>query len=109
MGLKLWEICANRGAGVIPYLLRKSDEGGGGDVDADKAKWAGRWAGDRILVVGDYDSSKLYQKVMGDDGEALQKNEELPLLPYMDISLAVRKEYEKFLGEKLGKRWDTIK
>ncbi len=52
-------------------LLRKSDEGGGGDffgyhkgygegspVPADAI--AGRWAGDRIVMIGDYDSSKLW-------------------------------------------------
>lgn len=99
MGLKLWEICANRGAGVIPYLLRRSNESGGGDVDFD-TDWAGHWASDRIIVVGDYDESGLYQKVR--DGEKVMNEE----LPWRDISLEVRKEYEKFMGEPLGKRWD---
>jgi hypothetical protein len=27
---KLWEWCANRTAGIFPYLLRKSNEGGAG-------------------------------------------------------------------------------
>lgn len=43
------------------FLCRKSSEGGGGDIQKDY-KHAGRWAGDRIVVIGDYDSSKLYQK-----------------------------------------------
>lgn len=111
MGLKLWEICANSGAGVVPYMLRKSDEGGGGDQNDDKAKWCGRWAGDRIVVIGDYDSSKLFQEIDGD-------NEELDVMGAMgaplkqgwkDISLEVREEYEKFLGEPLGARWDRPK
>lgn len=101
MGLKLWEICANKGAGVLVYLLRKSDELGGGDIDDPaKAKWAGHWAGDSIFVVGDYDSSKLFQEA---EGEYKAMNEQLP---YKDVSLEVRKEYENFLGEPLGKRWD---
>lgn len=103
MGLKLWEICANHGAGVIAYLLRKSDEGGGGDQNDENAKWAGHWAGDRLVVIGDYDSSGLYNEVRGEK-EAMNEQ-----LPYRDISLEVRKEYEKFLGEPLGKRWDLPK
>lgn len=101
MGLKLWEICANHGVGIIAYLLRKSDELGGGDIDdPKKAKWAGHWAGDRLVVVGDYDSSGLYQEARG---EKAVMNEEKP---FTDISLKAREEYEKFLGEPLGKRWD---
>ena len=60
---KLWEWCANHWAGIFPYLLRKSDESGGGDLkDFDTAKYAGRWAGDKVYLVGDYDSSKLYER-----------------------------------------------
>ena len=63
--LKLWEWCANRQAGVIPYLLRKSSETGGGDVDdPEKLLYAGRWASDRIVLIGDYDQSKLYDTVV---------------------------------------------
>lgn len=100
MGLKLWEICANRGAGVLPYLLRKSDEGGGGDQNDPDAKFAGRWAGDRIVVIGDYDSSNLYEEI----NKSKPMNESLG---WRNISLEVRKEYEKWFGEKLPKRWDT--
>jgi hypothetical protein len=98
MGLKLYEICANKGAGVLPYLLRKSSGNGGGDVNL-RTEWAGHWAGDRIVVIGDYDESGLYQKVQ----EPTLLNEEIE---YKDISLEVREEYEKFLGEPLGERWD---
>lgn len=102
-GLKLWEICASKAAGVLVYLLRQSNELGGGDVD-DNVKFpnAGRWAGDSITVVGDYDKSRLYQRAMHPE-EFPKMNEEIP---YKDISLIIRKEYEKFLGEPLGKRWD---
>lgn len=92
MGLKLWEICINKGCGVIPYLLRKSSSMGGGDIDElETFPYAGHWAGDRIVVVGDYDKSNLFQTA--------EEN-------YKDISLEVRDEYEKFLGEPLNKRWD---
>jgi hypothetical protein len=57
---KLFEWCANRQAGVIPFLLRKSDEGGGGDIQRDYHT-AGRWAGERIALIGDYDSSEDYE------------------------------------------------
>mgnify|MGYP001571947260 CR=1 FL=1 len=60
-GLRLWEICANNIGNIIPFLLRQSSEGGGGDIQKDYTN-AGRWAGDRIVVVGDYDDSKLYQE-----------------------------------------------
>jgi len=60
-GLKLWEICANNCLNILGFLLRKSSEGGGGDIQKDY-KNAGRWAGDRLVVVGDYDGSKLYDK-----------------------------------------------
>lgn len=56
---KLWEWCTNKEAGVFPFLLRESNERGGGDITKDYAT-AGRWAGDRIVLIGDYDESKLW-------------------------------------------------
>lgn len=91
MGLKLWEICANDGAGVIAYLLRQSSGRGSGDIHGNPT-WAGHWAGDRLTVVGDYDESRLY---------------DMAKKTYKDISLLVRPEYEEFLGRPLGERWDT--
>jgi hypothetical protein len=67
---------------VLPFLLRKSDEGGGGDLDPEDFKYAGRWAGDRIVCIGDYDSSNLF-------AEAEEK--------YKDISEEVREEYNSFI------------
>ena len=60
-GAKLWEWAANNITRIFPFLLRKSNEGGGGDIRKDY-KNAGRWAGDRIVIVGDYDESGLYQR-----------------------------------------------
>src|SRR3954463_16594654 len=58
---KLVEWCANKTAGILPYLLRRSSGWGGGDADHTAAKFAGRWAGDEIYLVGDYDESNLYE------------------------------------------------
>lgn len=93
MGLTLLDICTNKRIGVIPYLLRKSDGLGSGDIkDLIHSPNAGRWAGDRIVVIGDYDSSKLYNDLR-DDTKVMNEQ-----IPYKDISLEVQEEFEKFLG-----------
>ena len=66
-GAKLWEWAANSQGAVLTLLLRKSDEGGGGDFkdatyETDSAALVGRWAGDQVLLIGDYDSSRLWDK-----------------------------------------------
>jgi hypothetical protein len=80
-GAKLWEICRNNIAGVLPFLLRQSNEGGGGDIQKNY-KNAGRWAGNRIVVVGDYDKSGLYDRA---------KEE------FKEISKEVKKEFIDFI------------
>lgn len=75
---KLWEWAANTQGAIFALLLRKSDEGGGGDfygyhkgcgeggpITAPLSQIAGRWAGDHVCLVGDYDSSGLYQQLSG--------------------------------------------
>ena len=93
---KLYEWCANTQAFVIPYLLAKSDSAGGGDAWKDsikELKYCGRWAGDRIALVGDYDSSELYQKA--DD--------------FTDISAALIKEFLNFVDPELyGQTFEDI-
>ena len=72
-------------AGVLKglgYLLIKSDEGGGGDLKENP--FVGYWAGDEIIIVGDYDGSNLY-------GEASDT--------YTDISSSV---IAALLGERDG-------
>ena len=52
-GAKLYEWCANyQEAGIIPFLLRKSSQGGGGDIQKNY-RTSGQWAGDKIALVGD--------------------------------------------------------
>jgi hypothetical protein len=58
---KLWEWCANREAGIFPFLLRRSNEGGRGDIHKNY-QTAGRWADDNIALVGDYDQSEDYDR-----------------------------------------------
>lgn len=82
MGSKLWEIAVNNG-GIFPLLLRKSSEGGGGDIM--KPFWsAGRWAGNRVVVVGDYDKSGLYDKA--------QKR-------FKDVTKRVVKDFNEFIED----------
>ena len=75
-GAKLWEWAANVQGSIFTLLLRKSDEGGGGDfygyrrgcgeggsITGPLSRIAGRWAGDRVVLVGDYDSSDLWKQL----------------------------------------------
>ena len=80
-GAKLWEICANNVGRLLLFLLRKSNEGGGGDICKEYDN-AGRWAGDRIAVIGDYDESGIYDEAKG---------------KWQDISKEANKEFEDFM------------
>lgn len=57
-GLKLWEQLANGdggvGAALIILCAAMPEPRGGGDLDAHDGTVVGRWAGDRIALVGDY-------------------------------------------------------
>lgn len=81
---KLWEWCAQPIAAIFPYLLRKSSGTGGGDVaDPEHAEYAGRWAGDRVELVGDYDESGDFQRAFAE---------------YTNISPQLAAEYNGFMG-----------
>jgi hypothetical protein len=81
-GAKLWEWCVNHTAGIFPYLLRKSNEGGGGDIRLENPQFAGRWVGDEVYLVGDYDESDLY---------------EIAKSAYHNISRELATEYNQFV------------
>lgn len=83
-GVKLWEITLNKAPRVLPLLLRKSSDSGGGDINKDY-KSAGRWAGDKIVVIGDYDKSNLYDKI--------QKR------GWKEISIQTIKDYNDFIKD----------
>jgi len=83
--LKLWEWCANDFCRILPFLLRKSDSTGGGDLRGPEGyDYAGRWAGDRVVLIGDYDSSDLYQEVRES---------------YRDIAVEAAIEFNTFMGD----------
>ena len=84
---KLYEWCANPQAGVIPFLLRKSSDFGGGDIHKDY-ETAGRWAGDRIVLVGDYDISGLFDLARG---------------TYRNITWMLVRDFNDFMGEEILK------
>ena len=80
---KLWEWCVGRAAGIFPYLLRKSNGRGGGDIEFASPRFAGRWAGDEVYLVGDYDESQLYDKAHA---------------AYRNISRELAVEYNQFIA-----------
>ena len=83
-GAKFFEWLYNNQARVLVWLLRKSNETGGGDI-ADPATYPtlGRWAGDRVTLIGDYDESGLW-----DTADT-----------FTDISKKVREEYNRAITE----------
>jgi hypothetical protein len=81
---KLWEWCVNNETKLLAFLLRSSNESGGGDIHKEY-KYAGRWAYDRLVLVGDYDKSGLYHKALKE---------------YKNITEDVIKEYNDFVGGK---------
>lgn len=61
-GAKLWEWAANTQGSIFTLLLQKSSAIEEVDVEVGREIMAGRWAGDPIFLVGDYDDSGLYRK-----------------------------------------------
>ncbi len=68
---------------ALAMLLTKSTGGGGGDFAEDPEGIIGSWAGDRIWIVGDYDSSKLFEKAEEEYEEMSPKV--IPLLKKEDL------------------------
>lgn len=84
-GLKLWEICTNNQIGVLPFLLRKSSSSGGGDYyGVEDSEYCGRWAGDRIAVIGDYDESGLFN-VAREEWDDITKKAAAEYNPWIQI------------------------
>ncbi len=98
---KFWEWLYNRQARVFVWLLRKSDGDGGGDIsidERDQYETLGRWAGDRITLIGDYDSSRLWSMSETKDADGNL----LPNATYTDISALVRKEFNDAIRKDGG-------
>jgi len=111
-GLKFWEILASQTAPrALAFLLRQSNEGGGGDIaessEDNKKLFCGSWRADRIAIIGDYDKSGIYQKCddlegMKSQNKFLKENDRLDelLKPgdlFEDITDKMLPEYNKFI------------
>lgn len=115
-GLKLWEQVGTHpgtAAGLLA-LLACSNGRGGGDLRPDNAV-IGRWAGDRIAVVGDYaeasdlpaefDAAKIYEQCT-DAQDIPATDEQREPGTYLDISEMVAALLERELGGKFqGDGW----
>jgi len=92
-GLKLMEFGAS-GCGTmagLAILLADGNGRGGGDcrVKADPYKLIGSWAGDRIVVTGDYaDNGKLYHTAPDDDQPKDESGNPLNLYSYARVRSA---------------------
>lgn len=104
-GLKLWEQAGNGEGGVgsaLIALLACSNGRGGGDFqeENDTAGVIGRWAGDRIAIIGDYAEPEdlapehraelIYAACRGKPAEGME--------PFRDIS----EEVALLLGREFG-------
>ena len=97
---KFWKWVDKPQTGVFPWLLRQSNQGGGGDIDErDRYQTLGRWAGDRIVLIGDYDSSRLYFKA----SKEMTLGKEAKSGEYTDISGLLRQEFNDTV-ERDGRR-----
>ena len=66
-GAKLLEWACNTQGAIFTLLLRRSNESGGGDIkeetfESNPDALIGRWAGDQVFLIGDYDSSGLWER-----------------------------------------------
>lgn len=94
-GYKLLEFGSSGGGTMagLSILLANSNGRGGGDLDSDDPI-VGSWAGDRIVIAGDYAKA-------GDKGEFPSKEDFVTLYErcgdkeFTDISAKVLKVYEK--------------
>jgi hypothetical protein len=117
-GLKLWEQVANApgtGAALIILCAAMPEQRGGGDLEILPGfeKIIGRWAGDRVALIGDYaedsdlprardKASTIYGRCLDDDDDASG----IPGKPYRDISDLVSRQIEHELSGKFeGEGW----
>ncbi len=113
-GLKLWEQLANHpstGTALIPLLACSNGRGGG---DLQENPLIGRWAGDRIAIIGDYAeetdlpkkfrASAIYDACRGQD-----EDDEGGAGYYKDITEGVCELLEKELeGKFKGDGWRSF-
>jgi hypothetical protein len=113
-GLKLWEQLGTHpgtGAALIVLCAAMPAPRGGGDLRPDPV--IGRWAGDRIALVGDYaEREDLPDSDRADLIYALcRQHDDLPeelvgFVPFVDVSEVVCRVLERELGGKFeGDGW----
>lgn len=91
-GLKMWEIVHNLG-GLLIYLTGRSSGAGGGDPRGETQHF-GRWANNRVIVVGDYHEE-------GPNAGLYNRVEEDP--EYTEISSdSLIEEFNDFYGNEAG-------
>ncbi len=100
-GLKLLEfgMSANGTMTALAVLLSNSRNRGGGDLCSDDEEWYGRWAGDNIVIAGDYAEP-------GDAAEPMEGGNICSLCRdgyYTDISENIIRVIEA-AGEKIRKK-----
>lgn len=108
-GLKLWEMLANTpgvGAALIILTAAMPEPRGGGDLNQDPI--IGSWAGDRIVIIGDY----------ADDGDLIPHDGDVPASElysatdtsaFTDVTDAVCRVIERELeGKFVGDGWRTF-
>lgn len=122
-GLKLWEQLANEGVGLLDIDVPEAR--GGGDLDPNPI--IGRWAGDRIAIVGDYaedsdlpakfKAARIYDrcvpreswaKYAKDDKEYRKRNPESQLFKDVTDEVCAVIEHE-LEGKFEGSGWRTFK
>ena len=88
---KAWEWLLSDTLKALPWVLFKSSQTkgskvyevlGGGDIANKGYTTLGRWAGDKITLVGDYDASGLYKKA--------EKYEDISLQVVEDVNNALK-------------------
>jgi len=95
LGYKFWTMISKSETLIaLGLLLRQSDEyNASGDIAGERKEfpfkpddeWVGRWAGDEITIVGDYDTSLLYQWTN---------------VEYRDVSIQVQKMLNVFVASE---------
>lgn len=92
-GLKLMELANSFPATVLPVLLAEGSGRGGGDFgDESGTSVAGRWAGDRVVVIGDYaDKGRFVPEGMDAESSLYNQIEEV----FTDISGLVVESFKR--------------
>lgn len=78
-GLKQWEICANGDTARLAMFLMTMGDNDGGAV-------RGRWANDKVVLLGDYDPSGLYPELKEENG-------------WKDITEEAVHDFNAFIGD----------